>query len=61
MDVESPMYYRAVVFVVGADQNGSIPTGQVKRVFLFPSYHLLSSLRKGTLLKGVLRVFSECH
>ena len=43
----------AVEFVVGADENGSIPTFQVKWVFLFPSCHLSSSLRKGTLLKGV--------
>ena len=44
-----------VVFVVGVDKNQSIPTGQVKRVFLFSSCHLLSSLRKGILLKGIYR------
>ena len=48
-----------VEFGVGADENRSIPTFQVKWIFLFPSCHLLSLLRKGTLLKGVLRVFSE--
>ena len=48
-----------VMFEVGADENQSIPTFQVKQVLLFPSCHLSSSLRKGTLLKGVLRVFSE--
>ena len=53
--------YHVVVFVVGADQNGSIPTIQVKWVFIFLSCHLLSLLRKGTLLKGVLKVFSEYH
>ena len=44
-----------VVFVVGVDKNRSIPTGQVQQVFLFSSCHLLSSLRKGILLKGIYR------
>ena len=43
------------MFVVGVNKNQSIPTSQVKWVFLFSSCHLLSSLRKEILLKGIYR------